>query len=129
LNFLAVSAILFVYNKGLSRRKDPLKEFSEIDSKFRYVIVAALRAKELLNGAKPKLESSSKNLIRVAQEEVNSSLIEYRLVEPGQDLDRGKEDDLFIGEKLVQEIVEEKKETVLDRLMADNKPKKSKRRS
>jgi len=106
-----------------------LKEFSEIDSKFRYVIVAALRAKELLNGAKPKLESSSKNLIRVAQEEVNSSLIEYRLVEPGQDLDRGKEDDLFIGEKLVQEIVEEKKETVLDRLMADNKPKKSKRRS
>jgi len=129
LNFLAVSAILFVYNKGLSRRKDPLKEFSEIDSKFRYVIVAALRAKELLNGAKPKLESSSKNLIRVAQEEVKSSLIEYRFVEPGQEAKHEREDDIFIGEKLVQEIVEKKPSTVLDKLMADNKPKKSKGRS
>jgi len=83
-----------------------LKEFGGIDSKFRYVIVAALRAKELLRGSKPKIKTKSKNLIRVAQEEVRRGLIEYRIIPPGERevLDSG--DGMYIGEEIGMEGID-----------------------
>ncbi|MFA9454889.1 MAG: DNA-directed RNA polymerase subunit omega, partial [Candidatus Aminicenantaceae bacterium] len=77
-----------------------MKEYSDIDSKFRYVTVAAMRAKQLLKGAKPKIESKSKNLIRVAQQEVQQGLIEFEIIQnPVEEfLDTG--DDMFIGEEI-----------------------------
>ena len=57
-----------------------MKEYGEIDSKFRYVILAAMRAKQLLGGAKPRIKSRSKNPIRIAQEEVKQGLIDYEIV-------------------------------------------------
>jgi len=80
-----------------------LKEFGGVDSKFRFVIIAALRAKELLRGSKPKIKTKSKNLIRVAQEEVRRGLIPYRIIQPGERevLDAG--DGMFIGEEIGME--------------------------
>ncbi|MGB2905894.1 MAG: DNA-directed RNA polymerase subunit omega [Candidatus Aminicenantaceae bacterium] len=77
-----------------------MKEYSDIDSKFRYVTVAAMRAKQLLKGAKPKIKSKSKNLVRVAQEEVQQGLIEFEIIQnPVEEfLDTG--DDMFIGEEI-----------------------------
>ncbi len=57
-----------------------MKNITAIDSKFRFVIVASKRAKELLKGAKPKIKTKSKNLIRIAEEEVEKGLIEYNLI-------------------------------------------------
>jgi DNA-directed RNA polymerase subunit omega len=57
-----------------------LKDYGDIDSKFRYVILAAMRAKQLLAGAKPRLKSKSKNLIRIAQEEVKQGLVDFEIV-------------------------------------------------
>ena len=83
-----------------------MKEFGGIDSKFRYVILASMRAKELLRGSKPKIKSKSKNLIRVAQEEAMMGLIQYELVKPGDDDIHEIEDDVFIGEEVGAPIEE-----------------------
>jgi DNA-directed RNA polymerase subunit K/omega len=106
-----------------------VKEYGGIDSKFRYVVVASLRAKELLRGSKPKIKSKSKNLIRVAQEEVKSGIIDYKIIELGQDIGPEKEDGIFIGEKLVQEIAREEFEMATEIKADKEKPKKAKKKS
>jgi len=83
-----------------------LKSSTEIDSKFRFVIVAAKRAKQLIAGSKPKIKSKSKNPIRIAQMEVNMGLVPYDIIEPKKDQVRKPEEEGFIGEK-IREISEE----------------------
>jgi DNA-directed RNA polymerase omega subunit len=53
---------------------------SEIDSKYRLVLVAAKRSKQLQRGAKVRLQSSAKKFTRVALEEVQRGLIQYQQV-------------------------------------------------
>ena len=72
-----------------------MKELNGIDSKYRFVIIAAKRGKQLLKGAKPKIETHSKNLIKIAQEEVARGLIKYEILPP---------------EPAEEEIAEEKRE-------------------
>ncbi len=38
----------------------------EVDSKFRFITVAAQRAKQIQNGAKPRVETASRKPTRVA---------------------------------------------------------------
>jgi len=77
-----------------------LKEYSEIDSKFRYIILASKRAKQLLKGAKPKIKSKSRNLIRVAQQEVKQGLIEFEVIQNQVEEFPDSGDDMFIGEEI-----------------------------
>lgn len=56
-----------------------------IDSKFRFVIVASKRAKQLLRGSKPKLRSKSRNLIRIAQQEVSAGTVEFEILPVGKE--------------------------------------------
>jgi len=86
-----------------------LKSHSDIDSKFRFVILAAKRAKELLSGAKPKIKSKSKNPIRIAQNEVAQGLIDFEIILHKEEEKVAPEEEVFIGEE-VKEEVEEKKE-------------------
>jgi DNA-directed RNA polymerase subunit omega len=53
----------------------------DIDSKFRYILVAAKRTRQLQAGAKPMVTAPSKKLTRIAQEEVASGLVKYDIVE------------------------------------------------
>ncbi len=82
------------------------------------MIVASKRAKQLLKGSKPKIKSKSKNLIRIAQEEVMKGLIEYEIVDSLSEELQISEGDMFIGEELgmgvedVEEQVAEAKEEV-----------------
>ena len=91
-----------------------MKTYSDFDSKFRFVIVAAKRAKQLLKGSKPKLESKSKNLIRIAQEEVLKGLVEYEIIDSTPEELLVSEDNMFIGEELSMDVedVTEKVEKV-----------------
>ena len=68
------------------------------------MILASRRAKQLLKGAKPKIKTRSKNLIRVAQEEVEKGMIGYEIVQKKQEEVRESGDDMFIGEELGREI-------------------------
>jgi DNA-directed RNA polymerase subunit omega len=54
----------------------------KIDSKFRYILVAAKRARQLQAGARPLLQSSAKRLTRVAQQEVTAGLVPFELLAP-----------------------------------------------
>lgn len=82
------------------RRQSLLRTSDDIDSKFRYVILASKRAKQLLKGAKPKLKSKSKNLIRIAQEEVDRGMVDYEIVQSRPEDLQDIEDNIFIGEDL-----------------------------
>ncbi len=77
-----------------------MKTSAEIDSKFRFVIVAAKRAKQLIRGSKPRIKSKSKNPIRIAQMEVTKGLVNYDIIEPKKEQIRKPEEEGFIGEKI-----------------------------
>jgi DNA-directed RNA polymerase omega subunit len=51
------------------------------DSKYRFIILAAKRARQIMSGAKPLLTSRSKKPVRVAQEEVAAGLVPYEVVQ------------------------------------------------
>jgi len=53
----------------------------EVDSKFRFITVSAQRAKQLQNGAKPRVESRSRKATRVAMEEVLAEAVSWELRE------------------------------------------------
>ena len=103
-----------------------MKNYGDIDSKFRYVILASIRAKQLLAGAKPRIKSKSKNLIRIAQEEVKQGLVDYEIVKEAKEemeelSDSGRE--MFIGEEVIEEVVEEPAEKVASKKKSTKKKK------
>ncbi len=48
------------------------------DSNYRYVLVAARRARQLQNGSQPLVTAHSGKACRVAQEEVDAGLVGYQ---------------------------------------------------
>lgn len=80
--------------------------FGNIDSKYRFIILAAKRAKQLLKGAKPKIQGKSKSLIRIAQAEVRSGLIEYEIIPTRMDEVPEREERVFVGGGVPDEAVE-----------------------
>lgn len=48
------------------------------DSNYRYVLVAARRARQLQSGSQPLMQSHSGKACRVAQEEVDAGLVGYQ---------------------------------------------------
>lgn len=80
--------------------------FGNIDSKYRFIILAAKRAKQLLKGAKPKIETKSKNPIRIAQAEVRNGLVEYEIIPARMDDVPEREDRIFVGDGVPEEAVE-----------------------
>lgn len=56
----------------------------EVDSKFRFITVSAQRAKQIQNGAKPRVEARSRKATRVAMEEVLAGAISWELREEGK---------------------------------------------
>ena len=53
------------------------KRLITVDSKFRFVLVAAHRAEQLMRGARPKMEAGKRKPTRIAMEEVNHSLVDW----------------------------------------------------
>lgn len=58
-----------------------MNHYGKIDSKFRFVILASKRAKQLLKGAKPKVRSKSRNPIRIAQMEIREGAVDYEILQ------------------------------------------------
>jgi DNA-directed RNA polymerase subunit K/omega len=98
-----------------------LKNYGNVDSKFRFVILASKRAKMLLKGAKPKIRTKSKNPIRIAQTEVREGVIDFEIIKSlkeelpeseeriflggaaGEESDDGQDDAAVTGEEVVDE--------------------------
>jgi DNA-directed RNA polymerase subunit omega len=62
-----------------------------IDSKFRFILVAAKRARQLQAGAKPLIQTLTKKVTQVAQLEVEASLVPFEVLTPAlNDNNKGK---------------------------------------
>jgi DNA-directed RNA polymerase subunit K/omega len=83
-----------------------LDAFGNLDSKFRFIILASKRAKQLLKGAKPKIQGKSKSLIRIAQAEVRNGLIDYEIIPTREDALPERDDRVFVGGGIPDEPVE-----------------------
>ncbi len=77
-----------------------MKDLGNIDSKYRFVIIASKRAKELLKGAKTRIRSKSKNPIRIAQKEVQMGLVEFEILKPKKEDVADQEERVFLGEEI-----------------------------
>jgi DNA-directed RNA polymerase omega subunit len=53
-----------------------------IDSKFRYVLLVAKRAEQLIQGSQAKIKSRHAKPTRVAMEEVEKDLVKWQLTAP-----------------------------------------------
>lgn len=53
-----------------------------VESKFRLVHIAARRAEQLVQGARPKIESRHAKVTRIALEEVEADLVHWQLASP-----------------------------------------------
>ena len=53
----------------------------DVDSKFRFITVAAQRAKQLQNGAKPRIEVRSRKPTRIAMHEVLAGTVSWEIRE------------------------------------------------
>lgn len=53
----------------------------DIDSKFRYILVAAKRARQLQGGARPLVQTQSRKVTRIAQQEVGAGLVPFEILE------------------------------------------------
>lgn len=62
-----------------------IKVPEEFDSKFRFILVAAERAKQLQNGAPPKIDLKSRKSAFVAIREVERGLVPYEILEEEED--------------------------------------------
>lgn len=53
-----------------------------IDSKFRYVLLVAKRAEQLIQGGQPKARSKRAKPTRVAMDEIDQNLVKWQLTPP-----------------------------------------------
>jgi DNA-directed RNA polymerase subunit omega len=51
-----------------------------LDSKFRFILVAARRARQLQAGARPLVQTPTKKSTRVAQQEVGAGLVPIEII-------------------------------------------------
>lgn len=56
-------------------------KIGSIDSKFRYIIVAAKRTRQLQAGSKPMVSGQGRKFTRIAMEEVSAGLVKFELTE------------------------------------------------
>ena len=87
-----------------------MKEYRNFDSKFRFVIVASKRAKELLKGAKPRIKAKARNPIRIAQNEVKMGAVEYEIIKSKKEEIREQEERVLLAEGVASEFEEEQEE-------------------
>ncbi|HET9742488.1 MAG TPA: DNA-directed RNA polymerase subunit omega [Terriglobales bacterium] len=55
---------------------------NEFDSKYRYILVAARRARQLQGGASKLVETDSSKACRIAQDELDAGKVSYIVTEP-----------------------------------------------
>lgn len=53
-----------------------------VDSKFRYVLIAAKRARQLQGGSAPLIVPTGKKSTRVAREELEKNLLKFEILPP-----------------------------------------------
>ena len=76
-----------------------MEKLDFIDSKFRFAILAAKRAKQLVSGAKKKVAAGLENPLTIAMEEISQGKIKFRVLEDNDMSPMEKEENtsIFMG--------------------------------
>jgi len=59
-----------------------MKLIEGFDSNYRYILVAARRARQLQNGAPPVIDTGSRKPCRIAQDEIKAGKVKWEVPEP-----------------------------------------------
>jgi DNA-directed RNA polymerase subunit omega len=59
-----------------------MKLIEGFDSNYRYILVAARRARQLQSGARPMVDSHSRKACRIAEDEIRAGKVSYIVNEP-----------------------------------------------
>ena len=81
-----------------------MEKLDFIDSKFRLAILAAKRGKQLVAGAKKRVDTSAENPLTIAIEEIYQGKVKFRILEPDEQLKDEEAASLLIGNE--EEAVE-----------------------
>ena len=55
---------------------------NNVDSKFRFILLAAKRARQLQGGARPLVHTTAGKSTRIAQEELRSGMLQFEILPP-----------------------------------------------
>ncbi len=58
-----------------------MEQVNGFDSNYRFILVAAKRARQLQSGAKPQIETNSRKACRIAQDEIKAGKIKWDIPE------------------------------------------------
>ena len=76
-----------------------MEKLDFIDSKFRLAILAAKRGKQLVSGAKKKVNTTADNPLTIAMQEIYQGKIQYKILdEYDVEMDREEAVSLLMGE-------------------------------
>ncbi len=61
-----------------------MKLVEGFDSNYRYVLVAARRARQIQNGARPVVDTHSRKPCRIAEEEIQAGKVKWEVPQPSK---------------------------------------------
>ncbi len=67
------------------------KALEKVDSKYKFIVLASDRSRQLIEGYRPKIESTSRKFTIIAMEEVLAGKIDFYNVDDREDV-HGEED-------------------------------------
>ena len=59
----------------------PMKLMEGFDSNYRYILVAARRARQLQSGAPPVVDTNSRKPCRIAQDEIRAGKVKWEMIQ------------------------------------------------
>ena len=74
-----------------------MEKLDFIDSKFRLVLLAAKRGKQLLAGAKRRVDTTAENPLTIAIEEIYRGKVKFRILEENEKIKDEEASSLILG--------------------------------
>ena len=68
-------------SKSVFKGESQMKLIEGFDSNYRYILVAARRARQLQSGAPPVVDTSSRKPCRIAQDEIRAGKVKWEMTE------------------------------------------------
>src|SRR5437899_381943 len=78
-------------SKSVFQGRVPMKLIEGFDSNYRYILVAARRARQLQSGAPPVVDTSSRKPCRIAQDEIRAGKVKWEIPETRSAAERASE--------------------------------------
>jgi DNA-directed RNA polymerase subunit omega len=70
-----------IFSTSVLKGEVPMKLMDGFDSNYRYILVAARRARQLQSGAPPVVDTNSRKPCRIAQDEIRAGKVKWEIPE------------------------------------------------